>query len=117
MVRKTGISPFFLNPHCVHYRDPSGGQGIISAATEEGFSAGPFCDAGWDPAERPYVAHYYSKTEEEFSAKIARGRCDALRQSKEQYWLQREKMWEIRRQCDRNEVRDEEMARAAGLLR
>lgn len=62
------------------------------------------------PEDMPYVAHYYVKTEEEFKEKIARGRPDHPEAGAEQYFRQEEKMWETRREYDRSEVYDDEIA-------
>lgn len=47
---------------------------------------GPYNDDLADPYDVPYIAHFYAKSDEEFEEKVNRGRCDALAQSRSQYF-------------------------------
>lgn len=102
------LMPAFLNPHCLHslaYKQ------IIPALAQDGtLVASPYAQTSMSPEDMPYVAHYYVKTEEEFKEKIARGRPDHPEAGAEQYFRQEEKMWETRREYDRSEVYDDEIA-------
>ena len=122
-----GLMWFFANPHCLTVRDPNGQTAFFPAKCEgtppsqdpggilpPGFvyAEGPFNDrTGFDPAAAPYLAHFYAKTEEEFKAKISRGRADATRDSDQQFFRIEDRMWETRKECDLDEVEDEEMLR------
>lgn len=78
---------------------------------------GPYNPAAFSPADFPYIAHYYCKTEAEFQKKIDRGRCDSFDNSDSQYYRQQEHMWDEFRKCDRNEVFDGELAEAIAACR
>lgn len=105
---------WFCNPHCLFVQDHLGHAAIFPAQCALGNRAeGPYNEMDcFDLKVHPYVAHYYAKTEDEFRRKIARGRCDALRNSQFQYWQERQEkeMWKTRADFDQTEVLDEELA-------
>lgn len=104
------IKPFFVNPHCLHSLQCQCIVPAIDVFHRE--FCGPYNIVDFRPSEQPYVAHYYCKTKDEFAKKIARGKCDALPDSDQQYYRQEAHMWDEFEKCDKNEVYDDEIARA-----
>lgn len=102
--------PYFCNPH---FASSARAGGPVEAALPDGRRClGPYDPLGYDPSAYPYIAHFYSKTPEEFEAKVARGRPDCGRESPHQYFRRRGEMLAERLRCDRNEVSDQSLAEA-----
>ena len=108
-----GLMFFFESPYCLGARDGAGNSAVVPALLENGAEAeSDYADISFDPAETPYLAHYYAKTEEEFRKKIEKGRVDVPQFSAQQFsMLGGEGLDDLRREYDRSEVYDDEIAR------
>lgn len=94
---------FLVNPHLLGHPTCQ-----IPTATPDGERVrGPYFEG--PRAEDAWIAHFYSKTKEEFAAKIARGRPDCPRGSTAQYFRQESRMWEEWEKCNMPEVRDDRL--------
>ena len=108
-----GLMFFFDSPYCLGARDGSGNTAVVPALLENGAEAeSDYADISFDPSETPYLAHYYAKTEEEFRKKIEKGRVDVPQFSAQQFsMLGGDGLDDLRREYDRSEVYDDEIAR------
>lgn len=103
LIRKSGHKVEFLNPHWpTLIKDGKKIWPKVKCfngkyATHPDTSMPNGCP---DPEKFPYLAHFYSKTENEFKMKIMRGRPDWPSNSVLQYYNMEKKMLNKRLECD-----------------
>ena len=105
--RDSSLQLVFMNPHCIH--DLKRHCIAPSSDFRGNVFYGPYNETDADPSTAPYIAHFYSRTEEEFRQKIENGRPDCPKTSQFQYFNQEKHMLEERTKCDLNEVYDTEL--------
>lgn len=89
----------FINPHLVGYP-----HAIPHYTTDRRLVAGPYNEN--PDVSKGYIAHFYSRTKDEFEAKISRGRPDCPKNSDFQYHKNVESMWKEYEKCRMPEVND-----------